>query len=725
MTEPTTTQMSDVHTTTPSASAQSTNELIATLIPPFSTLFTDEQQNALEDPTDAQEHSHRIVYKHNPPCPEHHKQLLDALQIRKATAAPADSRDNSDDDTSVFHTKLNHTHTTAGNHTLWKWLEHPLTQARDVQLRRRMCEQLVSNQDVEKHALRAKLATMESDWRSLCWCWDDSKSKTELVDNLLFTGYFESFNEIPMLVNVYHFMRVCGTPLIHCLAPIVPVMLSFGMLRWMGAGMSFRECWDMSTGVFKNALWFDSGTTNFTTSALASMMQHGGGGAREHPLLSGVRNVVPKLMRSLKWVWWAVFVINIVLMVYQCYRHYKLLHHVYTRTRHACAWLRHAVAMSPQYATSQPNDPAYQQIVRLTEWSTNAQPSYSLFTDTHAFLQAYIALRTPIIREASERLLRQVGVLDALQSIDVLLNREGFCVPEAIDGTEAHTARCPTLQLTNAYHPILHSTQTKHSMTLDKHIVLTGSNASGKSTVLKTMLLNVLLAQSWGVVCADSMRWTPFASIRGYLHTVDDCGKESLFQAQIRRIEEFIVEAREHKHHNQQSPEANTPFALLVVDEILNSTNPIEAMLLSYQYAKTIGAELSGNTRMVMTTHYPVLTTLAETQKMFANWAMLPDYQIGHNKRCTASSAIGTVKQMTKVLTTVDHASLEKAYKRMYKKLAKMRFRELDSVYANADTLDEVMDTDPKKEQEPVGSAVGEETKKTGKTQQNMTTEGV
>jgi hypothetical protein len=199
---------------------------------------------------------------------------------------------------------------------------------------------------------------------------------------------------------------------------------------------------------------------------------------------------------------------------------------------------------------------------------------------------------------------------------------------------------------------------------------------------------------------------------------MDDCGRESLFQAQIRRIEEFIVESRQHKHtyqhkNNQQTPDntpttttntttpttpttTNTPttpttpttpppFSLLVVDEILNSTNPIEAMLLSYQYAKTIGSELFGSTRMVMTTHYPVLTTLAETQHAFVNWAMLPDFKICTNRRCKASSAIGTVKQMTHVLTPADHASLEKAYKRMYKKLAKMRFRELDGVDAVGD----------------------------------------
>ena len=649
---------------------------------PFA-LFTDEQQDALDDPNDAHTQSQHIVYKHNPPCSEHHEQLLESLQLGGPT-----------DDKGLFRTQLDHTHTTAGKHTLWKWLEHPLTQSRDIQLRRKMRETLVSGS-----ALRTTLATMEAEWQSLCWCWNEGKSKTELLDNLLFTGYFSSFNEMPVLFNVYHFMRVCGTPLVHCLAPIVPVLLSFGMLKWAGAGMSFNECWDMSKGVFKNALWFDGGAQS---NAFAPIFQHGGGAGDStvHPLMSGIRNIVPKLMQSLKWIWWAVFLANIVLMVYQCYRHYKLLSLVYARTYNACLWMRHAMSMSPQYATIDASTPTHQHLLALSQWCSSTPPSYSLITDTHAFLKAYLTLRLPCVREASKRLLRQVGVMDALQSVDALMGQEGFCVPELVVTTpvvkdaadaeaqteaeaeaEAQTEEdaeathiTPTLHLTNAYHPILSTAQTKHTFALNKHIVLTGSNASGKSTVLKTMLLNVLLAQSWGVACADKMVWTPFASIRGYLHTADDCGKESLFQAQIRRIEEFIVDAQHFEKDVQK------PFSLLVVDEILNSTNPIEAMLLSYQYAKTIGTTLSDTTRMVMTTHYPVLTTLAETHRAFANWAMQPQYTIGLNKRCKASSAIGTVKQMTKVLTPEDHTSLEKAYKRMYKKLAKMRFRELDGV---------------------------------------------
>jgi hypothetical protein len=389
--------------------APSTTPQWSTLLQSFN-LFTHEQHDALDDPTDAHQQSQHIVYTHNPPCPEHHEQLLDSLQLGGPT-----------DDQGLFLTQLDHTHTSAGKHTLWKWLEHPLTQSRDIQLRRKMRETLVSGS-----ALRTTLATMEEEWRSMCWCWDEATSKTELVNNLLFTGYFASFNEMPVLVNVYHFMRVCGTPLIHCLAPIVPVVLSFGMLKWMGAGMSFRECWDMSTGVFKNALWFDGGGNH---NAFATIFQHGGG-APHNPLLNSVRKVVPKLMTALKWVWWAVFLINIVLMVHQCYRHYKLLCLVYQRTLQACTWLQRAVSMSPQYSHLDPTNATHQHLQQLLNWCNTAPPSFSLFTDTHAFLQAYTTLRTPTIRDVSERLLRQVGVMDALQSVDVLAGREGFCVPE-------------------------------------------------------------------------------------------------------------------------------------------------------------------------------------------------------------------------------------------------------------------------------------------------------
>ena len=58
---------------------------------------------------------------------------------------------------------------------------------------------------------------------------------------------------------------------------------------------------------------------------------------------------------------------------------------------------------------------------------------------------------------------------------------------------------------------------------------------------------------------------------------------------------------------------------------------------------------------------------------------MGPQYAVQVGQACHASSAIGTVREMTRILTPADHTRLDKAYQRMYKRLAKMRFKELDN----------------------------------------------
>ena len=371
-------------------------------------------------------------------------------------------------------------------------------------------------------------------------------------------------------------------------------------------------------------------------------------------------------------------------MLYQCYRHYKLLAHVYHRTYQAATWVRHAREMATLFGgppSSSQSSSVEEAFSTLDAWSTTAHPEFTLFTNAFDFLNAYGLLRQTNVRRECEQLVRQIGVMDALQSVDALLRSDArYHEPESIQtpplstsestsvSVSAPTSSPPVLELTQAFHPKLDTTtQTLHDLTLDRHTVLTGSNASGKSTVLKTLLGMLWLNR--GVCCAASMRWTPFETFRGYLYTVDDCGRESLFQAQIRRIEEFIQDASAVADTDAATTTATaTGHSLLVVDEILNSTNPIEAMLLSYQYARIIGNRLSSTCRLVMTTHYPVLTTLAKHHPIqFVNWAMGPQYAVQVGQACHASSAIGTVREMTRILTPADHTRPDKAYQRMYK----------------------------------------------------------
>ena len=92
--------------------------------------------------------------------------------------------------------------------------------------------------------------------------------------------------------------------------------------------------------------------------------------------------------------------------------------------------------------------------------------------------------------------------------------------------------------------------------------LVTGSNMSGKTTFLRTVGVNLLLAQSGAPVCATSFAFTPMnmlSSIR-----VSDSLQEhtSYFMAELKRLKQIIRHIQEHK----------TP-SLVLIDEILRGTN--------------------------------------------------------------------------------------------------------------------------------------------------------
>lgn len=118
-------------------------------------------------------------------------------------------------------------------------------------------------------------------------------------------------------------------------------------------------------------------------------------------------------------------------------------------------------------------------------------------------------------------------------------------------------------------------------------VLVTGSNMSGKSTLLRALGTNVVLAQAGGPVCATSMRLTPVAiwtSIR-----IDDSLEAgvSLFMAELRRLKRIVDAAR--------NPARPRPL-LYLLDEMLHGTNTAERRIAARRVlnhlvaAKAIGA---------------------------------------------------------------------------------------------------------------------------------------
>ena len=97
-----------------------------------------------------------------------------------------------------------------------------------------------------------------------------------------------------------------------------------------------------------------------------------------------------------------------------------------------------------------------------------------------------------------------------------------------------------------------------------KFTVITGANMAGKSTFLRTVATNMILAMAGAPVCASEMVMKPttlFSSMR----TSDSLNKhESYFYAELRRLKELL----------DRLHEGEKPF--IILDEILKGTNSVD-----------------------------------------------------------------------------------------------------------------------------------------------------
>lgn len=166
----------------------------------------------------------------------------------------------------------------------------------------------------------------------------------------------------------------------------------------------------------------------------------------------------------------------------------------------------------------------------------------------------------------------------------------------------------PFLRLSKAIHPCLPREKAVcNSITVGgayndaPNVIITGPNAGGKSTLIKAMLINTLLAQTITLTASQRACLTPFYLIKSQINIPDCKGKESLFEAEMYRSKENL---------DAMARLLPSQTALIVMDEIFNSTNPVEGIAGAYAIAKKLGSY--SNASCILTTHYLYLTKLAK-----------------------------------------------------------------------------------------------------------------
>lgn len=135
------------------------------------------------------------------------------------------------------------------------------------------------------------------------------------------------------------------------------------------------------------------------------------------------------------------------------------------------------------------------------------------------------------------------------------------------------------LAIENLYHPLLNH-PVKNSVSTDKGVLITGSNASGKSTFLRAVAICAVLAQTIHTCPADSYD-APALRIYSSMSLKDDLtGGQSYYMVEISSVKRILDQVRQAKE--------DRCHVLCFVDEVLRGTNTVERIAASTQIMKML-----------------------------------------------------------------------------------------------------------------------------------------
>ncbi|MGL4990294.1 MAG: MutS-related protein [Sarcina sp.] len=198
--------------------------------------------------------------------------------------------------------------------------------------------------------------------------------------------------------------------------------------------------------------------------------------------------------------------------------------------------------------------------------------------------------------------------------IDTLLAVQGYKESSSYETTKPIFTENCDFEIIDGAHPLVEDV-VKNSITIDnKGIVLTGTNMSGKSTFLRMLGLNIILAQSFNFVHAKKYK-SDFLNFVSSISPEDDINAgKSYYIAEAESVLR-IIHALDGKLK-----------VFCAIDEIFRGTNPVERIAASEEILKYIQAR---NSISIVATHDKELTDLLKDTHDFYHFSESVDQKTG------------------------------------------------------------------------------------------------
>lgn len=440
-------------------------------------------------------------------------------------------------------------------------LENPVSDKNILQIRQKTIEHFSKNY---VPSLRSQIKELQNDINECLWFYKPKNEHSDYIYNMMFynSSYTKFLNKVEPFLTISNAYKIIISPLLTAISPLLYILIPFVILRLMRLKLPFK--------FFIKMMWNQSGMIS----------------------VPFVRN--PLLATIIKWFSKFLSVYLYIQNVYGSYNTSKTTVKIVNFFQNKLEKIKSILGIGTQlrerfgdYIDVNPD------CFRSIEEGSIYSGQTSIFSNKGRILKDFYGFVEQ--KENFLVVMNGIGLVDCYLSIAGKLHEKTyFTIPKILNGTTPH------LEIKDLWHPAVPKNKVVRNGIVfndkKRNYILTGPNAAGKSTFIKSVFMNIYLAQTIGICNSAEMGYTPFAYLLTGIRNKDSQGAESLFEAEVHKIRDYL---------NVIKKKGENGMTFSILDEVFTSTNYQEGFAASKGLCHTIGK--MKNSLHIVATHYTKL----------------------------------------------------------------------------------------------------------------------
>jgi DNA mismatch repair protein MutS len=478
--------------------------------------------------------------------------------------------------------KIDRTKTIFGRYILKKILQNPTHNLEILNNRKEFLLYLTKNKENLEN-INNQLTDINKLDKQFLWFWRENDEHSDFIYNMIYfqTPYLQFLNKNELYLRLSNFYKIVVSPLFVTFSPLLYIILPFILLKFMKIKIPFK--------VLVKMMW--SGSTQMISL----------------PFVKGdfAKMAINFLSKALSVFYYFQNVYNTITYSKNNIAIIKTLHEKVLGISKLASVTEGFMNRHETFIGKRVVDNNEAKFSTLLDDIKNS-PVPTILSDKGAILSTFYNILEK--KELIIPYILNLGLFDAFTSLANLYDESKnkvtrYCFPEFQKNSKKR------IDIKNLWHLSLYEKENVvlNSVEFDKdkrNYIITGPNAAGKSTFIKSVLLNVYFAQTIIISNSYDMVLTPLYLISSCIRSIDEQGRESLFQAEMNKAKYYlnVLRGLEKDQH-----------ALTIFDEMFTSTNHLEGMVAAHTICEELGK--IQNSMCLVTTHFTKIAKISKSKK--------------------------------------------------------------------------------------------------------------